>query len=45
MSVIMEYEISLKRLSQSLGYEVTTDAGDESIFLGLFEWHWAAGVY
>lgn len=36
MSVIMEYEINLKHLSQSLGYKVATDAGDESIFLGLF---------
>lgn len=37
MSVIMEYVINLKRLSQSLDYKVTTDAGDEHTFLGLFE--------
>lgn len=42
---LLEYEINLKHLAQSLGYKTATDAGDGSIFLGPYERHWAAGVY
>lgn len=39
---LLEYEINLKHLAQSLGYETATDAGDGSIFLGLYERHWGS---